>query len=136
MTLSFLVLNTIGFATTHVVVFQSNWSNNTLKSGFFRISGKTGSRIRNFFSLKPPCGQDGANKKKFSQIGPAVPELLSLTHTNRQRSYYFRVRISFFFINIIRLSIVWCDFSYNLFWADLKRNLMLKHYELLVLSGN
>ena len=61
---------------------QPNWSNKTLKTGFFQISGKTGSRIRNFFSLKPPCGQDGANKKKFSQIGPAVPELLSLTHTN------------------------------------------------------
>ena len=41
-------------------------------------------RIRNFFSLKPPCDQDGANKKKFSQIGPAVPELLSLTHTDIQ----------------------------------------------------
>ena len=25
-----------------------------------------------FFGLKPPCDQDGANKKKFSQIGPAV----------------------------------------------------------------
>ena len=47
----------------------------TIKSGFFRISGKTGSRIRNFFGLKPPRDQDGANKKKFSQIGPAVPEL-------------------------------------------------------------
>ena len=38
-------------------------------------------------------------EKKFSQIGPAVPELLSLTHTHTdrqtdiQRSYYFRVRI-------------------------------------------
>ena len=27
-----------------------------------------------FFGLKPPRDQDGANKKKFSQIGPAVPE--------------------------------------------------------------
>ena len=25
---------TSGFATTHLVVFQPNWSNNTLKSGF------------------------------------------------------------------------------------------------------
>ena len=112
---------------THILVkmskswkFQPNWSNNTLKTGFFRICGKTGSRFRNFFDLKPPCDKDGANKKKFSQIGPAVPELLSLTHTNthtdknpyffvvlikghtdrqtdihtdKQRSYYFRVRI-------------------------------------------
>ena len=50
---------------------------------FFRISGKTGSRIRIFFGLKPPCDQDGANKKKFSQIGPAVPELLRDRQTNR-----------------------------------------------------
>ena len=48
----------------------------------FQISGKTESRIRNFFSLKPPCGQDGANKKKFSQIGPAVPEFLRDTQTD------------------------------------------------------
>ena len=34
----------------------------------------TGSRIQNFFGLKPSRDQDGANKKKFSQIGPAVPE--------------------------------------------------------------
>ena len=54
--------------------FQPNWSNNTLKSGFFRFFGKTGSWIRNFFGLKPSRDQDGANKKKFSQIGPAVPE--------------------------------------------------------------
>ena len=67
---------------------------NTLKSGFFRISGKSGSRIRNFVGLKPPRDQDRANKKKFSQIGPAVLELLSLTHTYRQRSCYFRVRMS------------------------------------------
>ena len=46
-----------------------------------------------FFGLKPPCDQDGANKKKFSQISPAVPELLSHRQTDIQRSYYFRVRI-------------------------------------------
>ena len=66
--------------------FQPNWSNNTLKSGFFRISGKTGSRIRNFFGLKPSRDQDGANKKKFSQIGPAVPEEIGHKHTNTQAS--------------------------------------------------
>ena len=49
----------------HVVVFQPNWSNNSLKSGFFRISGKSGSRIRDFFGLKPSRDQDGANKKSL-----------------------------------------------------------------------
>ena len=38
-----------------------------------------------FFSLKPSRDQDGANKKRFSQIGPAVLELLSLTHTHRDK---------------------------------------------------
>ena len=57
---------------------------NTLKFGFFRISGKSGSRIRNFFGLKPSRDQDGANKKKFSQIGPAVPEEIGHKHTNTQ----------------------------------------------------
>ena len=52
---------------------------------FFRIFGKTGPRIRNFFSLKPSRDQDGANKKKLSQIGPAVPELLRHTQTHRQK---------------------------------------------------
>ena len=49
---------------------------------FFRIFGKTRPRIRNFFSLKPSRDQDGANKKKFSQIGPAVPEEIGRKHTN------------------------------------------------------
>ena len=56
---------------------------NTLKSGFFRISGKSGSRIRNFFGLKPSRDQDGANKKKYSQIGPAVPEEIGNRQTNK-----------------------------------------------------
>ena len=51
---------------------------------FFRIFGKTGPRIRNFFSLKPSRDQDGANKKRLSQIGPAVPELLRHTQTHIQ----------------------------------------------------
>ena len=50
---------------------------------FFRIFGKTGPRIWNFFSLKPSRDQDGANKKRLSQIGPAVPELLRDRQTNR-----------------------------------------------------
>ena len=53
--------------------------------------------IRIFFGLKPSRDQYGANKKRFSQIGPAVPELLKHRqtdiHTDRQRSYYLRVRI-------------------------------------------
>ena len=56
---------------------------------FFRIFGKTGPRIWNFFSLKPSRDQDGANKKRLSQIGPAIPELLRHTqtdiHTYRQK---------------------------------------------------
>ena len=56
----------------------------TTKNGiFFRIYRKTGSQTRNFFDLKPSPNQDGANKKKFSQIGPAVPELLRDRQTNR-----------------------------------------------------
>ena len=50
---------------------------------FFRISGKTGSRIRNFFGLKPKLAQDGANKKNFSQIGAAVPEEIGCKHTQK-----------------------------------------------------
>ena len=36
-----------------------------------------------FFCLKPSPDQYGANKKKFSQIGPAIPELLRDKHTYR-----------------------------------------------------
>ena len=50
---------------------------------FIRIFGKTGSRIRIFFALKPSRDQDGANKKKFSQIGPAVPEEIGNKHTRK-----------------------------------------------------
>ena len=63
---------------------------------FFRIFGKTGSQIRIFFSLKPSPDQYGANKKRFRQIGPAVPELLRDTHTDRhtdENPYYFVVLI-------------------------------------------
>ena len=78
-----LIYNTSGFATTHLVVFQQNWSNNTLKYGLFQIFGKF-SRIRKFFGLKPPSDQDGANKKKFGPIGPAVPVELGNIQTYRQ----------------------------------------------------
>ena len=43
-----------------------------------------GSRIRNFFGLKPSRDQDGANKKKFSQISPAVLEEIGRNHTHTQ----------------------------------------------------
>ena len=59
-----------------IAIKQTNHS-----TGFFRISGKTGSQIRIFFSLKPSQDQDGADKKKFSQIGPAVPEEIGREHT-------------------------------------------------------
>ena len=39
-----------------------------------------------FFGLKPSRGQDGANKKKFSQIVPAVPEEIGHKHTYKQTS--------------------------------------------------
>ena len=50
------------------------------KSVFSRFSEKPDPE---FFSLKPPRDQAGANKKKFSKIGPAVPELLRDTHTGQ-----------------------------------------------------
>ena len=59
---------------------------------FFRIFGKTGPRIRNFFSLKPSRDQDGANKKRLSQIGPAVPELLRDRQTDKHADKTQRVR--------------------------------------------
>ena len=37
-----------------------------------------------FFGLKPSRDQDEANKKKFSQIGPAVPEEIGREHTHKQ----------------------------------------------------
>ena len=84
--------------------FQPNWSNNTLKSGFFRISGKTGSRIRNFFGLKPSPDQYGANKKKFSQIGPAVPELLrdrqTDTQTDKTPNYFLVLSVVLKYFNL------------------------------------
>ena len=56
-----------------------------------------------FFGLKPSPDQDGANKKRFSQIGPAVPEVMK-TYTDRQTDthtdknpYYFVVLIYFNF---------------------------------------
>ena len=42
----------------------------------------SGSQIQNFFGLKPARDQDGANKKKFSQIGPAVPEEIGRKQTS------------------------------------------------------
>ena len=62
----------------------------------FRVFGKTGSGIRHFFDLKRFRDQDGANKKRLSQIGPAVPELLSFRQTYIQTDknpYYFVVLI-------------------------------------------
>ena len=63
------------------------------KNWFFPDFWKNWIPDLNFFGLKPSRDQDGANKKKFSQIGPAVSELLKHRQTDIQRSYYFRVRI-------------------------------------------
>ena len=48
------------------------------------MAGNGGSRIRITFRVKTTPGQDGANKKKFSQIGPAVPEEIGHEQTNKQ----------------------------------------------------
>ena len=37
-----------------------------------------------FFGLKPSRDQDGANKKKYSQIGPAVPEKIGRKQASKQ----------------------------------------------------
>ena len=65
---------------------------------FFWIFGKTGPWIQNLLCLKPSPDQYGANKKRFSQIGQAVPELLRHTQTDTQTDknpYYFVVLINF-----------------------------------------
>ena len=41
-------------------------------------------QIRNFFSLKPSRDQDRDNKKKFSQIGPAVLEDIGCKQASKQ----------------------------------------------------
>ena len=38
-----------------------------------------------FFDLKPPLDQDGANKKRISQIGPAVPEEIVHKQAHKHR---------------------------------------------------
>ena len=80
--------------------FKLNWSNNTLKTGFSRISGKTASQIQNFFGLKPPCDQ-GANKKKFSQIGPAIPKEIGRKHTRTQASKHLFAIYKGIYISIL-----------------------------------
>ena len=60
-------------------VFPKIWKNQfPTKIGF---SGSSEKPDPEFFCLKPPRDQDGANKKRLSQIGPAVPELLSFRQT-------------------------------------------------------
>ena len=58
------------------------------------FSGKTGSRIRNFFGLRPSRDQDEANYKKFSQIGPAVLEEIGRNHTHKQTSCCYIIEIT------------------------------------------
>ena len=63
-------------------------SKNGGKIDFSRFSEKPDPRS-GIFGLKPSRDQDGANKKKFSQIGPAVPEEIghkqAYTHANKHR---------------------------------------------------
>ena len=58
--------------------FQPNLTTNTMKIAIIRFfpdfSGKTGQGLRIFLDRKSPHTKDEANKKKFSQIGPGVPE--------------------------------------------------------------
>ena len=62
---------------------------------FFRISDERVVDSEFFFSLKPSRDQDGANKKRFSQIGPAVPELLSFRQTYIQTFRLTKILITF-----------------------------------------
>ena len=84
---------------------------------FFRIFGKTGPTIRIFFSLKPPRDQDEANKKKFCQIGPAVPELLrnkqTDRHTYRQTKTLITLYMDSGFPAIIYFDHKWQDENLN-----------------------
>ena len=69
-------------------------SNNTVKEWIFRISGKSGTWILNsflFFAKNPSTDQD-TNKMNFSQIGLAVLEEITYTHST---SYYLVVLITF-----------------------------------------
>ena len=45
-----------------------------------------------FLDLKPPCDQDRANKKKFSQIGTAVPEEIGNIQASKQTSCCFSIK--------------------------------------------
>ena len=58
-----------GFRLKKVQIRDQFFSKNPSFSGFPRKPDL------DFFGLKPPRDQDGANKKKFIQIGPAIPEL-------------------------------------------------------------
>ena len=66
-----------------------SWSRDGLRPKKFRIRDpvfpdKTGSWIRIFLAKNQPLDQDGANKKRISQIGPAVPEEIGNIHTYTQ----------------------------------------------------
>ena len=52
-----------------------------------------------FFGQKSPPDQDGAYKKKFSQIGPAVPEEIGHKHTRTQTSCCYMIEINYWFRN-------------------------------------
>ena len=59
-----------------MIILAGNW--------FFSDFRKNWIPDPDFFSLKPSRDQDGANKKKFSQISPAVPEEIGRKQANKQ----------------------------------------------------
>ena len=61
---------------------------------FFRIFGKTGPRIRNFFSLKPPRDQDGANKKGLAKLVQPFRSDDDIHRHTDKNPYYFVVLIA------------------------------------------
>ena len=75
-----------------MIILVGNW--------FFRIFGKTRPGIRNLFGLKLSPDQYGANKKKFSQIGPAVPELLRDRQTDKTPNYFLVLNVVLKYFNL------------------------------------
>ena len=69
-------------------------------NSFFQIFGKTRPQIQNLFCLKPSPEQYGANKKKFSQIGPAVPELLRDRQTDKTPNYFLVLSVVLKYFNL------------------------------------
>ena len=61
---------------------------NSAKTSFFRFSGEPVIGSGFYFSLKLSRDQDEDNDIRYSSIGSAVFELLSLKHTDRHTYIY------------------------------------------------